>query len=41
MNQDLECPETDRLFDRTIVSVDLTIILDTNWPFEFVQPILA
>ncbi|XP_046823998.1 uncharacterized protein LOC124426394 [Vespa crabro] len=41
MNQDLECQETDRLFDQTTVSVDLTIILDTNWPFEFLQPILA
>lgn len=41
MNQDLSCQETDRLFDSTTVSVDLTIILDTNWPFEFVQPILA
>ncbi|XP_015183759.1 PREDICTED: uncharacterized protein LOC107070249 [Polistes dominula] len=41
MNQDLSCQETDRLFDSTIVSADLTIILDTNWPFEVVQPILA
>ncbi|KAK2580343.1 hypothetical protein KPH14_001240 [Odynerus spinipes] len=41
MNKDLSCEETDRLFDRNSISVDLTIILDTNWPFESVQPILA
>nr|XP_050854964.1 uncharacterized protein LOC127065938 [Vespula vulgaris]XP_050854965.1 uncharacterized protein LOC127065938 [Vespula vulgaris] len=41
MNQDLSCQETDRLFDHTTVSVDLTIILDTNWPFIYLQPILA
>ncbi|KAL2728504.1 N-acetylmuramoyl-L-alanine amidase [Vespula squamosa] len=41
MNQDLSCQETDRLFDQTTVSVDLTIILDTNWPFASLQPILA
>ncbi|KAI4497475.1 hypothetical protein M0802_007486 [Mischocyttarus mexicanus] len=41
MNQDLSCQETDRLFDPTTVSVDLTIILDTNWPFESLQSVLA
>lgn len=41
MNQDLSCEETDRLFDHNQISVDLTIILDTNWPFASLQPILA
>lgn len=41
LNGDLTCEQTDRADDHSQVSVDLTIVLDTNWPFESVQPILA
>ncbi|XP_076670473.1 uncharacterized protein LOC143369896 isoform X2 [Andrena cerasifolii] len=41
MNKDLSCSNTDKLNDFNEVSVDLTIILDTNWAFSAIQPILA
>ncbi|XP_076243989.1 uncharacterized protein LOC143185138 [Calliopsis andreniformis] len=41
MNSDLSCSNTDMLNDFNNVSVDLTIILDTNWAFTAIQPILA
>ncbi|XP_053983620.1 uncharacterized protein LOC128878955 isoform X1 [Hylaeus volcanicus] len=41
MNKDLSCADTDKFYDFNPKSVDLTIILDTNWPFSMIQPILA
>lgn len=41
MNNDLTCRETDRLDDFHQLSVDLTIIVDTKWPFNEIQLILA
>ncbi|XP_015437346.1 PREDICTED: uncharacterized protein LOC107192569, partial [Dufourea novaeangliae] len=41
MNKDLSCTDTDRLNDFHKMAVDLTIILDTNWAFSAIQPILA
>ncbi|XP_076757830.1 uncharacterized protein LOC143427507 [Xylocopa sonorina] len=41
MNNDLSCAETDKLYDNNQISVDLTIILDTNWDFRVIKPILA
>ncbi|XP_011301121.1 uncharacterized protein [Fopius arisanus] len=41
MNNDRTCSQTNpikNLFHR--MAVDLTIILDTNWPFKFIKPIL-
>ncbi|XP_012535365.2 uncharacterized protein LOC105836104 [Monomorium pharaonis] len=43
MNKDLSCHETETGFHNDIiqVAIDLTIILDTTWPFIDIQPILA
>lgn len=41
MNKDLSCADTDRLNHFNQISVDLTIILDTNWEFSMIKPILA
>ncbi|XP_031849271.2 uncharacterized protein LOC116434746 isoform X1 [Nomia melanderi] len=41
MNDDLSCTDTDKLNDSNKAYVDLTIILDTNWPFSAIQSILA
>ncbi|XP_015587433.1 uncharacterized protein LOC107264077 [Cephus cinctus] len=41
MNSDLTCTITDAYNDINRASVDLTIILDTNWPFSSIQPILG
>lgn len=43
MTKDLTCQETERgMFNDVIqVAIDLTIILDTTWPFDDVQPIIA
>ncbi|XP_043261314.1 uncharacterized protein LOC122402521 isoform X2 [Colletes gigas] len=41
MNKDVSCLDTDKLYDFNQIFVDLTIILDTNWPFSAIQPILA
>lgn len=35
------CDKMEHFDDITQLSVDLTIILDTTWPFETIQPILA
>lgn len=41
MNKDLSCTDTDKLCSFNQMSVDLTIILDTNWEFSIIKPILA
>lgn len=41
MNMDLSCEKTDFLNDSQQANIDLTIILDTNWAFSAIQPILA
>nr|XP_012215807.1 PREDICTED: uncharacterized protein LOC105668157 [Linepithema humile] len=43
MNKDLSCHDTDttNFIDNVQFAVDLTIILDTTWPFDWIQPILA
>lgn len=44
MNKDLTCQktETDENFKDVIqVGIDLTIILDTTWSFDDIQPIIA
>nr|XP_012151284.1 PREDICTED: uncharacterized protein LOC100884048 isoform X3 [Megachile rotundata] len=41
MNNDPSCKTTNTLFDLNQISVDLTIILDTNWNFSEIKPILA
>ncbi|KAK1124898.1 hypothetical protein K0M31_006247 [Melipona bicolor] len=41
MNRDLSCADTDRLYYFNQISVDLTIILDTNWQYSVINPILA
>lgn len=41
MNKDLSCVETDKLYKFNQISIDLTIILDTNWEFSAIKVILA
>jgi len=43
MNKDLSCHDTDigNFNDVIQIAVDLTIILDTTWPFNSIQPIIA
>lgn len=43
MNTDLTCQETNAgIFNDIVqVAIDLTIILDTTWPFDAIQPIIA
>ncbi|XP_029166918.1 LOW QUALITY PROTEIN: uncharacterized protein LOC114937565 [Nylanderia fulva] len=43
MNKDLSCQDEEtKIFNSVIqMAVDLTIILDTSWPFELIQPIIA
>lgn len=41
MNKDPLCKVTNTLFDLNQISVDLTIILDTNWDFPAIKPVLA
>lgn len=43
MNTDLTCQETETgIFNDVIqIAIDLTIILDTTWPFDAIQPIIA
>lgn len=40
MNTDLSCDATD-VNDVIQVAIDLTIILDTDWPFDAIQPMIA
>lgn len=41
MNKDLSCADTDESYGFNQLSVDLTIILDTNWKYSVIKPILA
>ena len=41
MNRDLSCADTDKSYGFNEISVDLTIILDTNWKYSVIKPILA
>ncbi|XP_051162866.1 uncharacterized protein LOC127282579 [Leptopilina boulardi] len=41
LKDDLSCADTDRQNDFSRTYVDLTIVLDTNWPFKYIQPILS
>lgn len=41
LKDDLTCAETDRRNDFSRTYVDLTIVLDTNWPYKYIQPILS
>lgn len=42
MNKDLLCQNTTENFNDVIqVAIDLTIILDTMWSFDAIQPIIA
>lgn len=42
MNKDLSCEDAEReKFNNVQVAIDLTIILDTTWPFDLIQPTIA
>lgn len=44
MSNDLSCKDTedkDYFKDIVEISADLTIILDTKWPFDLINPILT
>lgn len=41
MNSDGSCQDTDNLVDIGEPAVDLTIILETTWPFEDIQSIIS
>ncbi|XP_046481630.1 uncharacterized protein [Neodiprion pinetum] len=41
MNSDLPCDATNAVNDSNTASADLTIIIDTTWPFTTIQPFLA
>lgn len=43
MNKDLSCQDEETAsFNNVIqIAIDLTIILDTKWPFDSIQPIIA